>query len=97
MAKQRISYVPLEKMDAGDAEGNGTLRARRHAAPGELGGARACAGRFWFFANSWRDMFRNGVLDHADQGAVPAVRVALGAMRVLRQSALGEGHDQRRA
>ena len=65
MAKQRISYVPLEKMDARDARGNGALPARGHAAAGKLGGARACAGVFWFFANSWRDIFRNGVLDHA--------------------------------
>ena len=24
-----------------------------------------CRRCFWFFANSWRDIFRNGVLDHA--------------------------------
>ena len=48
-----------------DARGDGALPARRHAAAGKLRGARACAGGFWFFANSWRDMFRNGVLDHA--------------------------------
>ena len=27
--------------------------------------ARTCRPAFWFFANSWRDVFRNGVLDHA--------------------------------
>ncbi len=89
MAKQRISYVPLEAMDSAmqeemrRCEREGTPRPESSAVRAHV---PAC---FWFFANSWRDIFRNGVLDHADQGAVPAVRVALGHLRVLRQSALG--------
>jgi hypothetical protein len=36
-----------------------------HAAPRELGGSRARKRpAFWFFANAWRDLFKNGVLDH---------------------------------
>jgi len=40
------------KDDAGNARRNGTLRAH----------VPVC---FWFFANAWNDVFRNGVLDHA--------------------------------
>ena len=65
MAKQRISYVPLEKMDAAmqeemrRCEREGTPRPESSAVRAHV---PAC---FWFFANSWRDIFRNGVLDHA--------------------------------
>jgi alkylhydroperoxidase family enzyme len=64
MAKQRISYVPLEKMDA-DMQKE-MDRCRREGTPRPESSAirahvKAC---FWFFANSWRDLFRNGVLDH---------------------------------
>src|SRR5262249_7744995 len=65
MPTQRIRYVPLEKMDArmrAEME-----RCRREGTPRPESSAvrahvRAC---FWFFANSWRDIFRTGVLDHA--------------------------------
>ena len=65
MAKQRISYVPLEKMDAEMRKEMD--RCRREGTPRPESSAirahvQAC---FWFFANSWRDIFRNGVLDHA--------------------------------
>jgi alkylhydroperoxidase family enzyme len=65
MAKQRISYVPLEKMDAEMQKEMD--RCRREGTPRPESSAirahvKAC---FWFFANSWRDIFRNGVLDHA--------------------------------
>jgi hypothetical protein len=65
MAKQRISYVPLEKMDAAmqeemrRCEREGTPRPESSAIRAHV---PAC---FWFFANSWNDIFRNGVLDHA--------------------------------
>jgi alkylhydroperoxidase family enzyme len=65
MPKQRISYVPLEKMDAQMREEmercqrEGTPRPESTAVRAHV---PAC---FWFFANSWRDIFRNGVLDHA--------------------------------
>ncbi len=65
MAKQRISYVPLEKMDAAmraemdRCAREGTPRPESSAVRAHV---PAC---FWFFANSWNDVFRNGVLDHA--------------------------------
>jgi alkylhydroperoxidase family enzyme len=65
MAKQRISYVPVEKMDADmRAEMD---RCRREGTPRPESSAvrahvRAC---FWFFAKAWNDIFRNGVCDHA--------------------------------
>jgi alkylhydroperoxidase family enzyme len=64
MAKQRISYFPLDKMDADmrqemeRCQREGTPRPESSAIRGHV---KAC---FWFFANSWRDLFRNGVLDH---------------------------------
>ena len=65
MAKQRISYVPLEKMDAAmqeemrRCEREGTPRPESSAIRAHV---PAC---FWFFADSWHNIFRNGVLDHA--------------------------------
>jgi len=65
MAKQRISYVPLDKMDAEmrkemeRCQTEGTPRPESSAVRAHV---PAC---FWFFANSWRDIFRNGVCDHA--------------------------------
>ena len=65
MPKQRISYVPLEKMDAkmrAEME-----RCRREGTPRpESSAVRAhVPACFWFFADSWNHIFRNGVLDHA--------------------------------
>ena len=65
MARQRISYVPLDKMDAEmrqemeRCQREGTPRPESSAVRAHV---PAC---FWFFANSWRDVFRNGVVDHA--------------------------------
>ena len=65
MAKQRISYIPLEKMDPAmreemhRCEREGTPRPESSAVRAHV---PAC---FWFFANSWRDIFRNGVLDRS--------------------------------
>ena len=65
MAKQRISYVPLEKMDAKmrqemeRCQREGTPRPESSAIRAHV---QAC---FWFFADSWNNIFRNGVLDHA--------------------------------
>lgn len=64
MPKQRISYVPLDRMDADmqremeRCKREGTPRPESSAVRAHV---KAC---FWFFANSWRDIFRNGVLDH---------------------------------
>jgi len=65
MAKQRISYVPLEKMDARmraemeRCQREGTPRPESSAIRAHV---PAC---FWFFAESWNNIFRNGVVDHA--------------------------------
>jgi alkylhydroperoxidase family enzyme len=65
MPKQRISYVPLEDMDAEmrkemeRCQREGTPRPESTAVRAHVPAA------FWFFANSWRDLFRNGICDHA--------------------------------
>jgi alkylhydroperoxidase family enzyme len=65
MARQRISYAPLEQMDEAmlaemeRCQREGTPRPESSAIRAHV---PAC---FWFFANSWRDIFRNGVLDHS--------------------------------
>ena len=65
MAKQRISYVPLEQMDADmrkemeRCQREGTPRPESSAVRAHV---KAC---FWFLANSWRDLFKNGVLEHS--------------------------------
>jgi alkylhydroperoxidase family enzyme len=65
MAKQRISYVPLEKMDARmraemeRCQREGTPRPESSAIRAHV---PAC---FWFFAESWHNIFRTGVLSHA--------------------------------
>ena len=65
MPKQRISYFPLEKMD--DAMRAEMERCAREGTPRpESSAVRAhVPGAFWSFANSWRDIFHNGVCDHA--------------------------------
>ena len=65
MATQRISYVPLEKMD--DAQRAEMERCAREGTPRpESTAVRAhVPACFWFFANSWNDIFRNGIVDHA--------------------------------
>src|SRR5260221_11768007 len=65
MAKQRISYVPLERMDA--EMRSEMQRCQREGTPRpESSAIRAhVPAAFWFFARSWNDLFRNGVLDHA--------------------------------
>src|SRR3954466_13551961 len=62
--KQRISYFPLEKMDAAmQAELD---RCRREGTPRpESSAIRAhVPAAFWSFANTWRDVFKNGIVDH---------------------------------
>ena len=63
MPKQRISYVPLDKMDAKmraemeRCQREGTPRPESSAVRAHV---PAC---FWFFADSWNNIFRHGVLD----------------------------------
>jgi len=65
MAKQRISYVPLDKMtpemraEMERCAREGTPRPESSAVRAHV---PAC---FWFFANSWHEVFRTGILDHA--------------------------------
>lgn len=65
MGAQRISYVPLDQMDSemraemARCQREGTPRPESSAVRAHVPAA------FWFFANSWRDIFRNGVCDHA--------------------------------
>ena len=65
MPKQRISYVPFEKMDAAMQEE--MRRCEREGTPRpESTAVRAhVPAGFRFFAESWRDLFRTGILDHA--------------------------------
>jgi len=63
--RQRISYVPLDRMD--DAMRKEIERCAREGTPRpESSAVRAhVPGAFWSFANSWRDIFHTGVCDHA--------------------------------
>ena len=65
MAKQRISYVPLEKMD--ERMRKEMERCQREGTPRpESSAVRAhVPAAFWFFADSWNNLYRNGIADHA--------------------------------
>ena len=62
--RQRISYVPLEDMTPEMQEE--MARCAREGTPRpESSAVRAhVPAAFWFFANAWNDLFRNGVLEH---------------------------------
>jgi alkylhydroperoxidase family enzyme len=63
--RQRISYVPLEDMTA-EMRGEMERCAREGTPRPESSAVRAhVPAAFWFFANAWDDIFRNGILDHA--------------------------------
>jgi alkylhydroperoxidase family enzyme len=63
--KPRISYVPLEDMTPEMREEmdrcarEGTPRPESTAVRAHVPAA------FWFFANSWRDLFREGIVEHS--------------------------------
>lgn len=61
---QRISYVPLEEMTPEMREE--MQRCAREGTPRpESSAIRAhVPAAFWFFANGWKDLFREGILDH---------------------------------
>jgi hypothetical protein len=62
---QRISYVPLEDMTP-EMRAEMDRCAREGTPRPESSAVRApVPAAFWFFANSWRDLFHNGVLDVA--------------------------------
>jgi alkylhydroperoxidase family enzyme len=63
--RQRISYVPLEDMTP-EMRAEMERCAREGTPRPESSAIRAhVPAAFWSFANSWDDLFRNGVCDHA--------------------------------
>ena len=62
--KQRISYVPLEDMTP-EMRAEMERCAREGTPRPESTAIRAhVPAAFWFFADSWKNLFRNGILDH---------------------------------
>lgn len=65
MAKQRISYVDIGRMDTDMRKEMERCRLEGTPRP-ESSAIRAhVPACFWFFANAWRDIFKNGVCEHA--------------------------------
>jgi alkylhydroperoxidase family enzyme len=61
---QRISYVPLDDMTP-EMRAEMERCAREGTPRPESSAVRAhVPAAFWFFANSWNDLFRNGIVDH---------------------------------
>jgi alkylhydroperoxidase family enzyme len=64
-SKQRISYVPFDRMTP-EMRAEMERCARMGTPRPESSAVRAhVPGAFWAFANSWRDIFHSGVCDHA--------------------------------
>jgi alkylhydroperoxidase family enzyme len=64
-APQRISYVPLEAMTP-EMRAEMERCAREGTPRPESTAVRAHVPEaFWFFANSWKDLFREGIVDHS--------------------------------
>lgn len=62
--KQRISYVPLGDMSP-EMQAEMERCAREGTPRPESSAVRAhVPAAFWFFAESWNNLFRNGVVDH---------------------------------
>lgn len=63
-SKQRISYVPLDDMTP-DMRAEMERCAREGTPRPESSAIRAHVPKaFWFFANGWKDLFREGIVDH---------------------------------
>ena len=63
--RQRISYVPLEDMTA-EMRAEMERCAREGTPRPESSAIRAhVPAAFWFFANSWDQLFRHGVVEHS--------------------------------
>lgn len=61
---QRISYVPYDEMTP-DMQAEMQRCAREGTPRPESSAVRAhVPAAFWFFANAWDDLFRNGVVEH---------------------------------
>jgi alkylhydroperoxidase family enzyme len=64
-AKQRISYVPLEDMTP-EMQAEMERCAREGTPRPESSAVRAhVPAAFWFFANGWRELFREGIVEHS--------------------------------
>ena len=64
-APQRINYVPLEEMTP-EMQAEMERCAREGTPRPESSAVRAhVPAAFWFFANTWNDLFRNGIVDHS--------------------------------
>ena len=62
---QRISYVPLDQMTP-EMQAEMERCAREGTPRPESSAVRAhVPAAFWFFANAWQDLFREGVVDHS--------------------------------
>ena len=62
--KPRISYIALDDMST-EMQSEMERCAREGTPRPESSAVRAHVPEcFWFFANSWNDIFRNGILDH---------------------------------
>jgi alkylhydroperoxidase family enzyme len=62
---QRISYVTLDEMTP-EMQAEMERCAREGTPRPESSAVRAhLPAAFWFFANSWNDLFRNGIVDHS--------------------------------
>jgi alkylhydroperoxidase family enzyme len=62
---QRISYVPLDEMTP-EMRAEMERCAREGTPRPESSAVRAhVPAAFWFFANAWKDLFREGIVDHA--------------------------------
>lgn len=63
-SKQRISYVPLDDMTA-EMRTEMERCAREGTPRPESSAIRAHVPKaFWFFANGWKDLFREGIVNH---------------------------------
>ena len=61
----RISYVPLERMTP-EMRAEMERCAREGTPRHESTAVRAhVPAAFWFFANAWRDLFREGIVEHS--------------------------------
>jgi alkylhydroperoxidase family enzyme len=64
-APQRISYVPYQEMTP-EMQAEMERCAREGTPRPESSAVRAhLPAAFWFFANAWNDLFREGVVDHS--------------------------------
>src|SRR5215216_3081419 len=62
---QRISYVPLDQMTP-EMRAEMERCAREGTPRPESTAVRAhVPAAFWFFANAWKDLFRDGTVDHS--------------------------------